>query len=40
VGQYDPNHFPVDERTKVSEVDDPSNYSTGRQWRLQLDYDF
>jgi hypothetical protein len=41
VGEYDPSVFPaVDEETKVREVDDPSNYSTGRQWRLSLDYDF
>jgi hypothetical protein len=41
VGQYDPNRpGGVDEFTKVSQVDDPSNYGPGRQWRLSFDYDF
>ena len=26
--------------TKAGAVDDPSNYGTGAQWRLTLDYDF
>lgn len=39
-GEYDPALFNVDEYTKISEVDDPSNYGPGRQWRLALDYDF
>jgi hypothetical protein len=39
-GQYDPAVFDVDEFTKISQVDDPSNYGTGRQWRMALDYDF
>jgi outer membrane receptor protein involved in Fe transport len=30
----------VDEFTKISAVDDPSNYGAGAQWRLSLDYDF
>jgi len=40
VGQFDPNVFNVDNFTKVSMVDDPSNYGPGREWRLALDYDF
>jgi hypothetical protein len=41
VGEYDPALFPtIDEYTKVSEVDDPSNYGPGAQWRFSLDYDF
>jgi len=40
-GEYDPNEFPdVNDYVRVSEVDDPSNYGPGRQWRLALDYDF
>jgi outer membrane receptor protein involved in Fe transport len=40
-GEYDPTLFPdVNDYTKVSEVDDPSNYGPGREWRLTLDYDF
>ena len=43
VGSYDPILFP-DTRDnlylKAKEVDDPSNYGPGTQWRLQLDYDF
>jgi hypothetical protein len=26
--------------TRQSQVDDPSNYGPGGQWRLALDYDF
>jgi len=41
VGEYDPNEFPdVNEYVRTAEVDDPSNYATGAQWRFQLDYDF
>ena len=41
VGSYDPVLFPsVNEYTKVSAVDDPSNYGPGAQWRLSFDYDF
>jgi outer membrane receptor protein involved in Fe transport len=40
-GEYDPAVFQgLNEQTKIAEVDDPSNYGTGRQWRLTLDYDF
>jgi hypothetical protein len=39
-GQYDPNNVSgLTDYTKVSEVDDPSNYGSGAQWRLQLDAD-
>ena len=41
-GSYDPA-FPdsrTDPYTRQSEVDDPSNYGPGAQWRLSLDYDF
>ena len=40
VGEYDPNVFDVNEYTKVSEVDDQSNYGPPAQWRFQLDFDF
>ncbi|HEY6866403.1 MAG TPA: TonB-dependent receptor [Candidatus Eisenbacteria bacterium] len=41
VGSYDPRYFPtVNQYTKITEVDDPSNYGPGAQWRLQVDYDF
>lgn len=43
VGSYDPELFPGVRNnlyTKQKEVDDPSNYGPGVQWRLQLDYDF
>jgi hypothetical protein len=41
VGEYDPNVFPdVNDYVRVSQVDDPSNYGPGAQWRLTLDYDF
>jgi hypothetical protein len=41
VGEYDPlvvNN--VNNYVRVAEVDDPSNYGPGQQWRLTLDYDF
>ena len=50
VGEYAPAAFsdiedPAERarimaNTKAGEVDDPSNYGTGAQWRLTLDYDF
>ena len=41
VGQYDPTNFPdVNDYTKVSEVDDPSNYGPPATWRFAIDYDF
>jgi len=40
VGQYDPNVYTVNEYTKESEVDDPSNYGPPAQWRLTVDFDF
>ena len=41
VGEYDPALFPdITDYTIVSEVNDPSNYGPGAQWRLSLDYDF
>jgi hypothetical protein len=41
VGEYDPTVFPdVNDYVRVAEVDDPSNYGPGAQWRLALDYDF
>jgi outer membrane receptor protein involved in Fe transport len=41
-GSYDPNNpfLDVNEYVKVSQVDDPSNYGPGAQWRLSVDYDF
>jgi hypothetical protein len=40
-GEYDPSHVSnINDYTRVSEVDDPSNYGPGAQWRLQLDVDF
>ena len=40
-GEYDPRFFEdLTDYVKVSEVDDPSNYGPGAQWRLTLDYDF
>ncbi len=39
-GQYDPTYVSgLDDYTRVSQVDDPSNYGPGAQWRLQLDVD-
>jgi hypothetical protein len=39
-GQYDPNNVSgLTDYTKVSQVDDPSNYGSGAQWKLQLDAD-
>jgi hypothetical protein len=41
VGEYDPALFPeINDYTRESEVDDPSNYGPGRMFRLTLDYDF
>ena len=43
VGSYDPFLFPTARDNlylKQSQVDDPSNYGPGAQWRLQFDYDF
>jgi len=41
VGEYDRGEFPeVTDYTIVSQVDDPSNYGPGAQWRLTVDYDF
>ncbi|HYM80167.1 MAG TPA: TonB-dependent receptor [Candidatus Limnocylindria bacterium] len=40
-GEYDPRFFPdLNEYVRISEVEDPSNYDAGAQWRLALDYDF
>ncbi len=42
-GQYDPTLFPEvagNDYVRVGQVDDPSNYGPGRQWRFSLDYDF
>jgi carboxypeptidase family protein/outer membrane beta-barrel protein/TonB-dependent receptor-like protein len=39
-GEFDPNHVSgINDYTHVSQVDDPSNYGPGAQWRLQLDAD-
>ena len=40
VGQYDPTVYKVDQYTKESEVDDPSNYGPPATWRLTVDFDF
>jgi len=41
VGEYNVADFPeVNDYVKVSEVDDPSNYGPGAQWRFAVDYDF
>ncbi|MBI1799344.1 MAG: TonB-dependent receptor [Candidatus Eisenbacteria bacterium] len=44
VGSYDPVYFPNvldnDPYVKNRDIDDPSNYGPGAQWRLQFDYDF
>lgn len=42
VGSYDPNDplLNVNDYTRVSQVEDPSNYGPGAQYRLQLDVDF
>jgi hypothetical protein len=41
VGSYDAsNPRPANQFTRVGEVDDPSNYGSGSEWRLALDYDF
>lgn len=40
-GQYDPAVVPnINDYTRISQVDDPSNYGPGAQWRLSLDVDF
>lgn len=40
-GQFDPAHVrAINDFTRLSQVDDPSNYSAGAQWRAQLDVDF
>jgi len=39
-GEYDPTNVAgLNDYVRVSEVDDPSNYGPGSQWRLQLDVD-
>ena len=39
-GQYDPNHIgQLNDFTRVSQVDNPSNYGPGAQWRLELNVD-
>ena len=39
-GEYDPTEVSgLTDYTKVSQVDDPSNFGPGAQWRLQLDVD-
>ena len=35
-----PDNPAEQEYLRVAELDDPSNYGTGAQWRLMLDYDF
>jgi outer membrane receptor protein involved in Fe transport len=42
-GEYDPLLFPEvagNEFIRVGQVNDPSNYGPGREWRFSLDYDF
>jgi hypothetical protein len=40
-GQYDPRFVNnLNDFVRLSEVDDPSNYGPGAQWRLALDVDF
>jgi hypothetical protein len=41
-GEYDPFNpvFGANDFVRTSEVDDPSNYGPGAQWRFSLDYDF
>ena len=41
-GSYDPNNpfLDVNDYVRTSQVDDPSNYGPGSQWRLSVDYDF
>lgn len=40
-GSYDPSHVSnLNDYVRLSEVDDPSNYGPGAQWRLTLDVDF
>jgi len=43
VGSYDPVYYPSTKDNlylKQAQVDDPSNYGPGAQWRFSLDYDF
>ncbi len=45
VGEYSPSYLgplkPSEvEYARDGQVNDPSNYGPGAQWRLQLDYDF
>jgi outer membrane receptor protein involved in Fe transport len=40
VGSYDLTLNPSKRNAKEIEVDDPSNYGDGVQWRFSLDYDF
>ncbi len=41
-GSYDPGNpfLDVNDYVRTSQVDDPSNYGPGSQWRLSVDYDF
>jgi hypothetical protein len=40
-GEYDPANFDdLTDYIRISEVEDPSNYGPGMQWRMSLDYDF
>lgn len=40
-GEFDPRHVSnLNDYTRISQVDDPSNYGPGAQWRLSLDVDF
>ncbi len=40
-GIYDPTQFQgVTDYVRTSQVEDPSNYGPGAQWRLSLDVDF
>ena len=45
VGQYSPGYLgriapEALQYARDSDVNDPSNYGPGAQWRFQLDYDF
>lgn len=40
-GEFDPAHVGgLSEYTRISQVNDPSNYGPGAQWRMSLDVDF
>lgn len=40
-GEFDPENVSgLTDYTRLSQVDDPSNYGAGAQWRLMLDVDF